>query len=233
MLRDILRRHPNLESPEETHFFRWSDPFRSPRYLHPYRNNPDIKKQREMDGISEEEFREMLSASSSKASLAANYGRLFLERRDNPSGRWFDKTPQNIYGILLISAQMPEARFIHIHRNPLNVVASLFEGKVMAIDDLYGAANYWLESMQIMEGYKKGHGDRVLEVAYESLTDDPAAEVERILAFLGEPGRIELEPGFVHKERNRYRTVLSKDQINQVLAFCSPYYEGYGYPPDP
>ena len=32
LLRDILRQHPRLESPEETHFFRWSDPYGSPRY---------------------------------------------------------------------------------------------------------------------------------------------------------------------------------------------------------
>jgi hypothetical protein len=201
--------------------------------MHPYRNNPDIKKQRGMDGISEEEFMEIIQRSSSKASLASNYGRLFLERRGNPNGRWFDKTPQNIYGISLISAQLPQAKFIHIYRNPLNVVASLFEGKVMAIHDLYGAANYWLESMQIMEEYKLGRAERVLEVAYESLTNDPGPEIERILAFIGESGKIELEEGDVHKERNRYREVLSEGQVREIIDFCSPYYERYGYPTNP
>ena len=36
LLRDILRIHPRLESPEETHFFRWADPYASPRYERNY-----------------------------------------------------------------------------------------------------------------------------------------------------------------------------------------------------
>ena len=57
---------------------------------------------------------------------------LFLEAQGVSSGRWFDKTPQNIYGLTLLSAVYPEAKFVCIVRHPLNVVASLKRGKVMA-----------------------------------------------------------------------------------------------------
>jgi LPS sulfotransferase NodH len=232
LLRDVLRIHPALECPEETHIFRWSDPFKSPRYLHPYKKNKDLREQRKMDGVSEDDFVRLIDESTSKSNFAANYGNHFLAANNKPDARWFDKTPQNIYGILLISAQMPEAKFIHIYRNPLNVVASLFEGKVMEINDLYGAANYWLETMQIMSEYKKIGADRVLEVAYESLSENPEPEIARILDFVGEDQKISLPEGFVHRERNHYRRVLNRQQIASIKDICAPYYAEYGYDSD-
>ena len=230
MLRNMLRFHPRLECPEETHFFRWSDPFRSPRFMHPYNNNKIIQKQQRMDGISEEEFSELVRISGSKKELAENYGQLYLEKQGNPDGRWFDKTPQNIYGILLISQMMPDAKFIHIYRNPLNVVASLFEGKVLSISDMAGATSYWNETMSIMEEYKKIGGDRVLEIAYERVTDKPRQAMREILDFLDEdPGQLELPKGFVHPEKDKYKRVLTREDIKEIKRRCMPFLKNYGY----
>lgn len=230
MLRDILRLHPNLDSPEETHFFRWADPYRSPRFLHPYRNNPDIRKQQRLDGISEEEFEHILDTSASRKELAENYGKLYLQKQGNPNGRWFDKTPQNIYGILLISQMFPEAKFIHIYRNPLNVVASLYAGKVMSIADMSGATSYWYESMAIMDQYKQIAADRVLEIAYEDVTNKPEASLEKILTFLDEDvGLLKLPKGFVHPEKNKYLSILSEEDITEVRRRSQPFLENYGY----
>jgi hypothetical protein len=230
MLRNILRFHPRLECPEETHFFRWSDPFRSPRFMHPYNNNKIIQKQQRMDGISEAEFAELIKMSGSKKELAENYGQFYLEKQGNPDGRWFDKTPQNIYGILLISQMMPDTRFIHIYRNPLNVVASLFEGKVLEISDMAGATSYWNESMSIMEEYKKIGKDRVLEIAYEKLTSKPEKSVGKILEFLGEnPAKLELPKDFVHPEKDKYKNVLSSEDIAEIKRRCMPFLKRYGY----
>lgn len=230
MLRDILRMHPRLECPEETHFFRWPDPFASPRFMHPYRKNQVIRKQQRMDGISEAEFEEIISRSASRKDLAENYGRLYLEKQGNPEGRWFDKTPQNIYGILLLSHMFPESRFVHIHRNPLNVVASLYKSKVLSITNMAGATSYWYESMAIMDQYKKLAGERVLEVAYERVTSEPESALKEILEFLDEdPALLELPSRYVHPERNSYRKVLDAAEIEEVKARCAPFYEQYGY----
>lgn len=230
MLRNVLRRHPRLECPEETHFFRWSDPFASGRYLHPYRNNEHIRQQQDMDGISPQEFEELVRKSASRAELAENYGRLYLKKQGNSEGRWFDKTPQNIYGILLIGQQFPDSRIIHIYRNPLNVVASLFEGKVMALRDMTAATSYWNEAMAIMSAYRKLAGERLLEISYEAFTSDPVAGTRCILEFIGEdPGAIR-DPGKgIHPERNRYRDLLSEEQVEEVKRRCNPWFGEYGY----
>jgi len=230
LLRDLLRLHPHLDCPEETHFFRWSDPFRSPRFLNTYRTNKVILDQQRMDGISESEFEGLMARAASRKELAEGYGRLYLEKRGNPNGRWFDKTPQNVYGMLLISAMFPQSKFVHIYRNPLNVVASLFEGKVMAIDDMAGATSYWMESMWIIDEYKKLQPERVYEVGYERLTSEPGSELTRLLEFLGEdPGLLQLPAGLVHKERNKYRHLLSEQQVQEVIARCQPFFSAYGY----
>ena len=66
----------------------------------------------------------------------------FLRLMGISGGRWFDKTPQNIYGMLLLSAVYPDAKFVHIVRHPLNVVTSLKAGKVMAKHSLQGGHQY-------------------------------------------------------------------------------------------
>jgi hypothetical protein len=230
MLRDILRLHPNLECPEETHFFRWSDPYGTPRFLHPYKNNEGIRAQQRMDGISENEFEELVARSSSKKELAENYGRLYLEKQGNPHGRWFDKTPQNIYGIFLINQMFPDSKFIHIYRNPLNVVASLYEGKVMSINEISGATSYWIESIMIMQAFKQLAGNKVLEVPYEGVTVGPEKYIVDILNFVGEdPSLIKLPKDAVYREKNKYEHVLTKKDVEDVIARCGRLMEKYGY----
>src|SRR5262245_40208202 len=118
MLRDFLRLHSRLECPEETHFFRWADPFGSPRYDRNYIAMKIFDQHRKMDGISNPEFFEAKDQANDRKEISDAYGRMYLKARNNEVGRWFDKTPQNIYGIFLISHLYPDAKFIHIHRHP-------------------------------------------------------------------------------------------------------------------
>ena len=56
LLRDILKLHTRLESPEETHFFRWADPYASPRYERNYVGVKLFKNHQEIDGVSVNDF---------------------------------------------------------------------------------------------------------------------------------------------------------------------------------
>ena len=147
LLRDILKLHTRLESPEETHFFRWADPYASPRYERNYVGVKLFKNHQEIDGVSESEFHASRFFARNRRDISDFYGKFFLEAKNNVDGRWFDKTPQNVYGILLLGYMYPNAKFLHIYRNPLNVVSSLKEGRVMAKHEVKGGINYWLESM--------------------------------------------------------------------------------------
>jgi hypothetical protein len=233
LLRDLLRDHPRLKCPEETHFFRWSDPFASPKYISHYKTKL-FKEHRGMDGISEIGFAVMMEGLHSREHLAYDYGRCYLEAIGKPDARLYDKTPQNVYGIFLINAIYSEAKFIHIYRNPLNVVSSLKEGKVMPSHNLRGAINSWTESMMILDQFKKFKPELVLEVRYEELTENPDLYLDKILKFVGEdPKLLPSQKRKTHKEKNKYRNNLSEQEIKIVLDKCEPYLSQYGYSNQP
>ncbi|MHC5006000.1 MAG: sulfotransferase family protein [Planctomycetota bacterium] len=233
LLRRILVRHPRLECPQETHFFRWADPFGSLRFA----NAIDTKllhKHRGMDGVDEQEFREIVSGATNRRELAEGYARCYMRKQGNPDGRWFDKTPQNVYGLLLLRAVFPDAPIVHIHRHPLNVVASLLEGKVMPAQPFSGALNYWVESAQIFGEFGRAWPQHLVEVSYEELTSQPRRTLATLLSRLGEdPDLLELPNGLVHPERNRYRDVLSAPQADEVIRTCGPWLGRYGYDGQP
>jgi hypothetical protein len=230
MLRDFLRLHPRLECPEETHFFRWADPFSSPRYDRNYIAMKIFDRHRKMDGISNLEFFEAKERSANRKEFSDNYGQLYLNAKQNPAGRWFDKTPQNIYGIFLISHMYPAAKFIHIHRHPLNVVASLVEGRVMAKHSVKGAVNYWMESMILMHEYKKINHSRVFELPYEALVKNPIDELKKLCDFINEDWHLlNADQIQTHEEQNHYKKILTADEQRYVIEQTAPFLSAYGY----
>lgn len=229
MLRDLLRRHPRLECPEETHFFRWAEPYGSPNYIAKYKQKL-LQKHRELDGINEFDFFVALKLCKTRKELMDFYGGRYLELMNNPSGRWFDKTPQNVYGLLLLSGYYPDAKFIHIYRNPLNVVTSLLEGKVMPKHGLIGGISYWNESMIMFEQFKKLCPDRILEVRYESLTENPVKYIAEMLDFLGEDASLmEDISHLTHPEKNKYKQLLEQEDVEIIRDMTEPYFSRYGY----
>lgn len=232
LLRDILRIHPRLESPEETHFFRWSDPYASPRYEKNYDGAKLFKQHRQIDGINDWDFFSSRSIARNRKELSDFYGQYYLQARNNVDGRWFDKTPQNVYGILLLGYMYPTAKFLHIYRNPLNVVSSLKEGRVMAKHEVKGGINYWLESMIMINEYKKipGASERFLEIKYEELVASPKSLVTEILDFVGEDVSVfDFGKVSTHKEKDKYKKNLTEDEIGYVKSLCEPFYSQYGY----
>lgn len=240
LLRNMLCLHPRLECPSETHLFRWAEPFGTSEYDKFYKKSELFKRHRQDDGISNFDFHYSLTYQPTRKSLMDWYGTEYLRRRNNPQGRWFEKTPQNAYGTLLLSKAYPEAKFIHLIRNPLNVAVSLMKGAVMPATDLRGAINYWLESAMILSHYKELAPQRLLEVRYEELIADPDTQLTRILNFVGEQPQlfpfkkvsgVGSAKTVVRKRKLKddYSKYLSADQVEQVIASTEPYFSLYGY----
>lgn len=230
MLRDVLRRHPNLASPEETHFFRWAEPYGTEGMNRILSENAVLKRHRELDGITHDEFKHMLRTCHSRAQLYQAYMALFIERNKPTARRWFDKTPQNVYGALMIGASMPHSRFVHIVRNPLNVAASLRIGRIMKVGDLVGAANYWNEAAQIMRGLRRAYPQRVHELRYEDFMQDHHAELRKLLTFLSEPYDAAWFEGFQPRESDHSAAgVLKPEEANRIRSMCRYNMQLYGY----
>ena len=81
---------------------------------------------------------------------------------------WGQKTPRFIrYGDLLKSTY-PNARFIHLIRDPRAVAVSLTKSEVHR-SNTYFAANRWLRDVQAGYDLKQRYPDDVLEIKYEDL----------------------------------------------------------------
>lgn len=230
LLRDLLRGHPNLICPEETHMFRWGEPFASTEYLHVNKVADTLIKHREMDGVDESDFLNILENSFDRKNFMLNYIELFKQIQNATNKRCFDKTPQNVYGLPLIKAYFPEAKIIHIVRNPLNVVASLKQGKVLAPQTLTGAINFWKESILIINTLKPLFEDFLYEFKYEELTNNPAKEISSILTFLGEPKKdVTGQYNHVNPAKDSYLDVLNDSEIETVNRELSELMQLYGY----
>lgn len=231
LTRDLLRRVPNFICPEETHFFRWAEPFRTPGSWGPYSVNALLKKHREIDGVPQEVFDPILQAAGTRADLQRRYiTALAAAQGIEGPYRWFDKTPQNVYGAALIAQEFPQARFLHLVRNPLNVVASLQLGRQVKVPDLRGACNYWCEAVNIMATMTRAYPERILTLRYEDLVTDVAGNMERILAHAGiTSADCKYTGSDAHPERNLWQEALDREAVEHVVETCGPLAAKHGY----
>ncbi len=98
-----------------------------------------------------------------------------------PGGAWIEKSPPHVFRRDAIRELFPEARFLHLVRDPRDVAASL-KTCPWATSNVYVAARVWREAARRIDAR-----DDTLLVRYEALVAEPAAEVARICAFLGRP----------------------------------------------
>jgi hypothetical protein len=231
-LRNVLRNHPNLVSPEETHFFRWSDAFGTPQSLRSFSSstNAVLKKHREMDGVHDLEFNSILQKSISRADLQRRYMQSYLTNNKFGEKRWFDKTPQNVYGSAIIASDFPGSKFVHIIRNPVDVVSSLRIGKIVKIDNLVGACNCWNEAAAIIDVLKRAYPHRVYEVKYENFTSNLLPELEKMLTFLDEDFDSQYFKEVVTKPKeHEHGTLFTPEELRTIKKLCARWSKHYGY----
>ncbi len=229
-LRGILRLHPNLACPEETHFYRWPDPYGVPQQVQSLVRNETLKRHRALDRITEDEFQEMIQACGSRGQLMREYMQLFIQRRKPDARRWFDKTPQNVYGAAMIAAEFPEAKFVHIVRDPRAVIASLRAGRLIKVPELIGACNYWNEAIRIIDTLRRAYPERVHELRHEDLLDDLGGEITRLMRFLDEPFQLaQFATVEVLRRVYDYGRGFSDDDRRTIGALCGPLARKYRY----
>jgi hypothetical protein len=88
-----------------------------------------------------------------------------------PAKHWVDHTPSNISYVDTLLALFPEARVVHLVRDPRAVAAS-----VVPLDwgpaSPRAAAQWWLRRLAAGLAAEAAHPDRVLRLRYEDLVDD-------------------------------------------------------------
>ncbi|XGA79224.1 sulfotransferase [Halomonas sp. CH40] len=227
MLRDLFKQIDDLYSPEETHVFRWAAPFRGGEYDSIYANNKTLKYHRELDGISNELFYELYNSSISRKNFNDKYCQKVAEIKGKKY--WFEKTPQNIYGLPLIAEQYPNAKILHIIRHPYDVIKSLMVGKVIKVDEIVGAANYWAESIAIVQTLKPFLGERLVEIKYESLVTNPKEVFGEIVEKLSLDTSFDFDFSHLKYKNVDYGQYFSNEEFEIIHSICDKYIDLHNY----
>ncbi len=133
----------------------------------------------------------------SEASLGLDFpglGRAYLEAARELAGdspRFVDKLPFNFLYCGYILAALPDARIVHLTRDPLDacyaVYKTLFFGAYGFSYDLDELGSYYLSYRRHMAHWHDVLPGRILDVSYEALVRDPGPELRRLLAWCSLP----------------------------------------------
>jgi hypothetical protein len=97
--------------------------------------------------------------------------------------RWGQKTPRFVRNLDLIGASFPEAKFIHMIRDPRAVVNSLIRSHVHRSNPYHGALR-WKMDVSAGRDYESRHPDRILSIKYENLVTHSEDVLKNISSFL-------------------------------------------------
>ena len=114
-----------------------------------------------------------------------------LRRLSREAPRVVDKMPGNFFYLGLIHAALPEARFIHLVRSPIDTCLSIYFQHFGAghpyANDLDDLAHYYTEYVRVMNHWRDTLPPEVLlEVSYEGIVQDAEGSGRRMLEFVGQ-----------------------------------------------
>ena len=164
-------------------------------------------------------------SSSLTPALLDDLGALYLGRLTARSGNEavvVDKTPMNFQYIGFIARILPDARFIHCRRNPVDNCLSIFklpfEESHSYAHGLESLGKYYKRYAGLMAHWNRIVPDRIATVAYEDLVADFEAETRRLLEFLDLPFSASVLA--FHKTKRIVKTP-SASQIRQPIYSTS------------
>ncbi|MGQ0801365.1 MAG: tetratricopeptide repeat-containing sulfotransferase family protein [Pseudomarimonas sp.] len=122
------------------------------------------------------------------AALGADY--MTGARQAAPPSRWvIDKMPINFMYCGLIKKALPNARIIHVHREPMDtcyaIYQTLFNQAYPFSCNLQELADYYATYHRLMQHWHSVMPGEILDVSYEALLSDTESEARRMLDWCG------------------------------------------------
>jgi len=173
--------------------------------------------------------------------------------QQNGAERWGDKTPIYASYIKLLHIIFPDARFIHIIRDPFDAVHSMlekYERDEFHVDIFFAARNWVRRIRKAREAGANFGRNHYYEIRYENLVENPSDELRKVCEFLQESyepemlspevmaqARIEPDDHFFSNVRNpvttqsvgRGRKELSSNDCRVVEKVAGDLMEELGY----
>ena len=127
--------------------------------------------------------------------------------------------PYNFQNVGIIKTIFPSAKFIHIHRNPMDNFYSLYKTYfsnnthpyTYSLNNIY---NFYKIYVRFMTFWKKIYSDLIFDIEYESLVNKPDENIKKMISFCEiKWDKIFLQP---HKNKKEVFTA-SAFQIREKL----------------
>ena len=150
------------------------------------------------------------------AALGADY---CTQLADGPALRQLDKSPVNFLYLGIVAAALPQARIVHVRRNPMDacyaMYKTLFRMAYPFSYDLDDLATYWLAYDRLMAHWRALlPPGRMLEIDYEALVADQEGCTRRLLDHAG----LEWDPACLAFDRNPSPSLTaSAAQVRQPI----------------
>lgn len=164
-----------------------------------------------------------VGGSSAMASLRMDFAALGKEYMRGAreaamgSATFVDKMPVNYLYAGLIRKALPQARIIHLRRDPLDccyaVYKTLFFNAYHFSYDLSELAEYYIAYDRLMRHWHDVMPGAILDVSYEALVDDTEAQARRILDWCGLPWN----PAVLAPPRDAPFATASASQVREPI----------------
>ena len=100
-----------------------------------------------------------------------------------------DKLPPNYLYLPLILAALPNARVIHLRRDPMDsclaIYKQLFADAYLYSYDLEELARHYARYQRLMDTWRERFGNRFVEIDYEALVGDTEETLRKVLQYIG------------------------------------------------
>lgn len=185
IVQSLLAAHPAIATFPETKIFQYTlwDSFKDklPERLNQFFNN-EIQKPEIL-----EEFNRSKGTATTIGWFLDTLDTLTLEKNKHI---WLEKTPEHIFFVRDISLFVPDAKFIHITRDALDTIASMYEATRMPQNELWGgewSLNYCIERWKICNWITKAYDNNPqhLVIRYEDLLSDKISVLKACCEFIG------------------------------------------------
>lgn len=197
LLRRLLQASPDIHIPPENWTFEGClETFRAHRASLPWRLLADlllcrhvVENHRWFEGVPAELRSTIHQLEKQERSLARFYDEVYRYHgryRDATFERWGDKTPINGQKMEALLAVFPNARFVHMLRDGVDVVHSMNTEMVCATS-VVSAAKTWTRAVTAAHTFAEQHPDRLLTVRYERMCRSPEEVLREVCTFIDVP----------------------------------------------
>jgi hypothetical protein len=129
--------------------------------------------------------------------------------------RAIEKTPRHVLCLNTIGAVFPDAVFVDVVRDPIDVASSLLGVPFESSKSVLSHAQRWTESIYAARDYARTAPGRLKTIVYERLTQDPEAQVRELCAFVDLPYEPAMLAEFGREaERNVFRGETWKQDVS-------------------